>query len=495
MDYPNHLARFWLIGGGAGHGPAAQFWSLDWNLAATNVGVDRMVELLAGLAPPTAVAHTALIASVLLAPVGAAALNGALFRRASAWQAILPLAAWPATLLLGFLNFQLGLGLALAFAAADAAAGRRSPAAAVALRIVFTAVLIQVHVIDLVFYAALVAAMGFGMERPELRAWRTWCARLGHAAGAAAWCAAPLAAYLAFASALPAVGGPEAMRFGALAAKLRALAAPLIGYAVLPDLALALCAGLLVAGLLRRGRLQAHAGLMVAAGGFLTLAILAPDEVGDSSWLDARFAVMSLLCLLTGLSLAPGTPAREARAALLAALALVSARTLGVAWSWARMEPDLAAAEQVIADLPQGARVLPLAHKPTIAQRLTAPVGRYLFGVGDATFVHYGLRATPLRQAFVPTLFALKGKQPIEVRPRWAACSAPDGGHLASVNALGRGRGPKDPPYLNRWRACFDYILVLNADLPDAAGPFRPPPGVSLVADRGFAQLWRIAPR
>jgi hypothetical protein len=176
-------------------------------------------------------------------------------------------------------------------------------------------------------------------------------------------------------------------------------------------------------------------------------------------------------------------------------LALISARTTGVAWSWARMEPQLAATERVIADLPEGARVLPLQHRPTASVRLHAPAGRYLFNLGNATFSHYPLLAVPLRQAFVPTIFALRGKQPIEIRPAWTACSAPDGGRLVSVNGLGRHPGPKDPAYMNRWRSCFDFILVLNADLPDAGGPFVPPPGVSLVADRGFAQLWRISPR
>jgi hypothetical protein len=138
---------------------------------------------------------------------------------------------------------------------------------------------------------------------------------------------------------------------------------------------------------------------------------------------------------------------------------------------------------------------LPLQHRPTASARLHAPAGRYLFNLGDATFSHYPLLAVPLRQAFVPTIFALRGKQPIQIRPAWAACSAPNGGRLASVDALGRRPAPKDPAYLNRWRSCFDFILVLNADLPDAGGPFVPPPGVSLVADRGFAQLWRISPR
>jgi len=102
---------------------------------------------------------------------------------------------------------------------------------------------------------------------------------------------------------------------------------------------------------------------------------------------------------------------------------------------------------------------------PWVIDRLTSAEAAAVFADDAiAPFTHFALLATPLKQAFVPTLFALKGKQPIAVRPRWTACSAPDGGRLASVNGLARRPGPRDPAYLERWRSCFDFILVLNAD-------------------------------
>jgi hypothetical protein len=70
-----------------------------------------------------------------------------------------------------------------------------------------------------------------------------------------------------------------------------------------------------------------------------------------------------------------------------------------------------------------------------------------------------------------------------------------NGGPLASISALGRPWRKGDPVYLRDWRSGFDDVLVLNADLPDASGPFRAPPGVSLVNDTGFAQLWKIRTR
>src|SRR5437762_2357798 len=42
-DYPNHLARYWLIAGGLSDPALAHFYQVDWANAVTNVGVDRVI--------------------------------------------------------------------------------------------------------------------------------------------------------------------------------------------------------------------------------------------------------------------------------------------------------------------------------------------------------------------------------------------------------------------------------------------------------------------
>ncbi len=47
-------------------------------------------------------------------------------------------------------------------------------------------------------------------------------------------------------------------------------------------------------------------------------------------------------------------------------------------------------------------------------------------------------------------------------------------------------------PYVADWRQRFDFVLVVNADLPDRyVGPALPD-GLTLVADTGFATLHAI---
>ena len=68
--------------------------------------------------------------------------------------------------------------------------------------------------------------------------------------------------------------------------------------------------------------------------------------------------------------------------------------------------------------------------------------------------------------------------------------SPPSVNALADPAVLARSVGRA--PYLRAWRERFDFALVLNADMRDDNGPFTPPAGVELVADEGFARLYRI---
>jgi hypothetical protein len=108
--------------------------------------------------------------------------------------------------------------------------------------------------------------------------------------------------------------------------------------------------------------------------------------------------------------------------------------------------------------------------------------------------------AIPWRHAaFVPTLFAARGKQPILVRPLWAPWAMPDGSSLPSIHALSDPAILADAlgfaPYMREWRTRYDFVLVLNADVPDKNGAFLPPPGLERLSDTGFAQVYRIERR
>ncbi|HWA62707.1 MAG TPA: hypothetical protein VG939_15105 [Caulobacteraceae bacterium] len=530
-DYPNHLARFWLIAGGVTQPPMPRFFAIDWSRVSTNMGLDLMVLALSKVASGFTLARAAMVLAALAPPLGALALNLRLWRRFDPWQALLPLAAWSTTFLMGFLNFQIGLGLALAFAALDPMFLRGPKAlepspvrsnrpdrdkkarffeferlliaqpvptlaggALALVRVPLGLVLAANHLFALLFYAVLLAGLAFGREGALPPRWPALFPRLRRAALAGAWCLIPLAMVVLWGRALPGsqVGGFAEFHYDSVAGVLTALVSPLVTYNVPLELVIAILLGAFVTLLARRGLIEAHTGLLVAAIGLEVLSLLTPNYAAGTGWVARRMPIMALLAAASAVRLTPAGAARAGFAFSAAALAMVAGRTGWVAWNWTAMQPNIAAVEQVLAEVPAGAAVLPAQHKPSGWSRFIAPPGRYIFSVDDPTFRHYAALATPLRRAFVPNLFSSLGKQPLQILGDWDPLVEHDGADLASVSSLNQPPTKKSPRYLAGWRSRFDYLLVLNADLPDAHGPFRPPPGVTLVADRGFAQLWKI---
>jgi hypothetical protein len=511
-DYPNHFARIWLLAGGAETAPVSDFYAVDWTGASTNIGLDLATAALGSVLPAEVLAPMFLIAALVLPPLGAAALNRALFGGWHWWQVGFAALAWSATLLAGFLNFQIGLGLALLAAAADPALARLGPARAFAVRAALAAVLLLVHIFALLFYAGLLAGLAAGPRWRGIVGSRRDLARsAGRAAGTIAAAALPAAALLLLAQALPgahpgAGAGHESAPFSVWE-KAGLLLSSVRNYRRGLDLALVALLAAPALWAAATGRLRGHAGLLLTAAGFVALLFASPGRLAGTVWIEERFPVMAALTLAAALRPDP-VPSRRAMAVLAVALLAVSAtRTALVAQVWRERQADVAALERALARLPVGARLLPMEHTPAGGVK-EAPRGRFLFSGGDlwrnprawGTYWHYPTLAVPWRRAFVPTLFAMRGKQPVRALPPWDALMVPDGIPV-SVGALRADDPTKDERlrgfsvhHLARWRESFEYVLVLNADMPDGAGPARPVPGLELVADEGFAQLHRIVP-
>jgi hypothetical protein len=499
-DYPNHLARYWLIAGGAKDPALSVFYRIDWANAVTNVGADRMVSLLAPWFSALTIGHAAIIVAAIAPPLGVLTLNLAVFRRLNPWQAMFPLAAWSTTLLMGFVNFQLGLALALLFASIDELIPRRRWLTAGLARIPLGVVLMIDHPFGLIFYAILVAGLAMGAAPISPIDVRALGARLRRAALAASWCVIPIAIVTLWGHhALPGaqhaptdVANP--IRYLAYPGKFATLLSPLASYNIAQELVLAMTLAGLFTWLNRRRAFVVHGGLMLASAGLVFLSVAAPSHAAGASWIDRRFPIMALMCAFGALQARADLSRRVSVSIGATTFALTVLQSAWVAWNWRAMSQDMNAAIAVLQDVPAGARLLPMQHDPSLSLKWRAPAGRYMFGVGDATFRHYDSLAAPLRHAFSPKLFAAKGIQPLRILGDWDRLVEHSGGDLASVSALSRPPLVGEPAYVPGWRTRFDYVLVLNADMPDASGPFRPPAELTLVSSNRFAQLWRIAP-
>ncbi len=493
LDYPNHVARIWLLSGGLDQGPMAAFYELDW-AALTNIGIDLLAWGPGRFISAEMQGGIYLWLGAALPVLGAALLHRRIFGGWSWWQLGFGIFAWNLTLLAGFLNFNIGVGLALLAAAAEPWLARRPPWLGFALRLGLGFGLGVMHAFALFLYAAILGGLALG---PVARGWFTW-PRLRQVLWAVAPAVAAVALLLLLAPALPGahetLGPPRSPWRDSLdlladpARKLRNGLAGIQTWRLKPDLAALLVLLVPLGWAASRGWLRWHAGLFVTVAGLALLFLAFPDFAIGTGWLDRRFALMAFILALVALR--PALPSRFAPALAAAMVLMVSARTAWVGWVTWQRAGDVAAVERALEPVPAGALVLPLDHAPIAGQ---VPLGR-VFMDGYPTYYHLAALAVMRRQAFVPTLFTARGKQPLGVRPAWLSLSVPEG-PLASVNAL---EHPDDlpwlrntAPYLQQWQR-FDYALVLNADMPDLYGPITLPPAFELLRDEGFAQLFRI---
>ena len=161
LDYPNHLARYWLIAGGASVPPTSSMFAIDWRHASTNVGGDLIVALLVAIVPYWLAGKLLLVGAFAGPPAAAAWPNKILFGRWTWWSLSFLLLAWTTTSVIGFVNYQLSLAAALLFACLDTRIPW-SPVPKFVARAVFAAVSLIIHPFGLVFCILLLVALSIG---------------------------------------------------------------------------------------------------------------------------------------------------------------------------------------------------------------------------------------------------------------------------------------------------------------------------------------------
>ncbi|MBP0465274.1 hypothetical protein J5Y09_15215 [Roseomonas sp. PWR1] len=496
LDYPNHLARLWLLAGGLERPALAAFYEADWRNAFTNGGMDTLVVLLAPLLGGAEPAMRLMLAlALVLPPLGAAALNRALFGGWRAWQVGFAVLAFNGILLAGFLSFMIGLGLALLAAAAEPALVRRAWLPRLVVRAAFGVLLIWMHALGLAFYLALLVGLAIG---PSMRAALAGPRAIAAAAGRAALAVASAALPAFLMLHLSGTPGPwdgaaeddtllRPWSGYAFFEKVRALTTAFGTYEVPVDLAMLLAVLAVARWALAKDRLRVHGGLLAAAGGLLVLAIIMPNTLGGTGWMDRRFPIMALLTFLA--AMLPRVPAGRHLAVAAGLLLIVALRAAWMGWVWDARQADIAAVERAIAPMPPGAALLVAYEFP--GDRFASPVGRYFPRGQMPTYEHLGALAVTRREAFVPTLFALRGRHVLRVLPPWDELALANGLGVA-VTQLDDATAGDARPYLRDWRRRFDYLLVLDGDHPGGGVRAAPTQGLARVAMEGFARLYRI---
>ncbi|KAA1178126.1 hypothetical protein FP026_23300 [Rhizobium tropici] len=491
LDYPNHYARMWLLAGGIDTPPFHEIYALDWNRTFTNVGIDLAAYWLGPLIGVSLLARSLLFLAIVLPPLGAIALHRRLHGGGYYWQIGILYFAWCATLIGGFINFQIGLGMALLFASADHALQSRNPAVVFAWRLIAGLLLTVMHIFSLGFYMALVCGLEFSPTTAALRSPGAFLRLCGRLLIAMLACTLPAICLFFYQPVLPdGGGGLDASWNDSVVLILANLMSALWSYALLADMLLLIPLILVCTYAVRTRRLTIHAGMAIAAAGLLLLSCVAPRHMLGTGWISWRFPIMAALAAMVMICPLPRLPRRQALIVMLVLSTVVLGRTAWIGFNWWQGDADAAAVRTVLAAVPEGAAILPVMRQPNehgVADH------RY-FAWNQDTIRHLPTLAVPDAHAFVPTVFTAKGKQPLTVLPPWSGIAVPEG-NLFSMGLLDC---PDEiravsgiAPYLNDWRRHFDFILLVNADVEDRFGG-AVPQGVSLVTETPFAKLYVI---
>ena len=464
LDYPNHMARMYVLAFGQSDPILSQMYAPHWSIIP-NLALDLLIPPLLHAGVPLDIAGRGAIALAILLPVlGCVALHRAVFGVRAYWPLLSGMAAYNVALRLGLLNFLIAVGLALLVTAGWIAWRDRRPAAAVAVTVAGALAVFLCHIMGV---ALLMLLLGCH------EAWAVWRGRRTHGvlgrtvlwrgAALAAVFAAPCLLFLRAQVSQTSTGTQWQSfdfkligAFGAFIADRGAL-----------DLAVGLaCYGSVYVCL--RERRGGFAGGMAAVAAVLALGYaIAPLYFKGSGFFSTRFAVMFGFVVFAGFHPRDLPP----RLAVLAAATfgvLFCVRMIDISVAWRAHGQDLTEIRETVASVPPGSRVLlsVVTYREAPNYWAQAPTARWI----PFTFqsdLHEAALLVNERHAFYPPLFTNPDQQPLIVLPPYRALATPAARAGALLCAGGR------PRPIGRFTVPGSCRLAHPVRLPAVAGRRR----------------------
>ena len=440
VDYPNHLARMYLLAN-LDHAPVLQqFYQLAWR-PVPDLAMDALVPPLLHLMPLEWAGKLFLVAIYALLTSGVAVLHRALFGRWSAWPCLAFLLVYNRLLLWGFLNCLFGFGLALWAFAAWAAWRERSPAWRLGCGVALALAVYFAHLMAFGVYGALVlsyeAALLWRDKTPPLAAMRALLV-----AGLPFLPPLVLSAviFMPFQGATPMA--TLGIQFARPWRRLDLLFSVFDAYSRPADVA---CFAVAVIGLglaYWRRWVRLAPGMAAALAVLTVLYVLMPSTMFGANGADRRLPLAMALLLIGGSTWQ--APSRSLQRIFFGAAAAMLVLRLGmVAFSWQ-------ASGRVYAEILPGLDALPAGSCLAVAH----PVEEV--HVEATPLLHLPVLAIARREAFVPSLFTYASQQPVAFTPEYRQLA-----DYLSADVLWShfvtGDGPLDGPDAQALAQC-DYI-------------------------------------
>lgn len=436
VDYPNHLARAYILH----FYESVPAYRAEYRVALEplpNLALDLIVPFTLGVFGLLTAGKIFLVLTVLVFVAGCHRLGRAI-QGTPTWLAVpCCFLVYNSTFLYGFVNYVFGIGLFCVTLSywlewrRELTAGRF---------LLLTLLVVCSYLAHLSAYSFLGAAF------VTVAAWDYFAHKepLRKVVPALAPLVFPAALFVIF---MRGSGRTGQVEWNTLAGKAVGLLSPVLTYNYALDVCLLAALALASLALARAaGSLRVAWPTFTAGAAFLLLYFLSPKVLFTSSGADARFILPCvLLCVL---SLGVALRGRAGKVLLLAILCVACVR-LGAIWkTWAGLDARIAAeAARLGGALPEGARIYPVLVLPPERQREKL----------ERSFTHLPHYATVSRHAFVPTLFALEGQQPLRFRerPRFAEAASYSSEEWRQLST--------------RWLSYlddYDYLWAYGADEP-----------------------------
>jgi hypothetical protein len=491
LDYPNHLAREFVLAFGAADPVLSKIYAANWHIIP-NLAIDLITPPLLHLLPLHVAGRMVLALSLLLPVAGIIVYSRARFGAWSYWSLGGCLVAYNSLFLLGFMNCLISVGLALLVAAGWIRYRNVRPGATLFATCLGGIAVFLCHIYGLLVLAVLLASIeseaclkSNGFSRAAFRK----IVSRGAAVGAVFVVPAILYSLSPFES------DTSEVIYQPVLYKLVITFDGFLNYIPILNILFGLIVFSFAVYSLTTGHGRMPLSTKISIVIFLISYVLCPFAAKGGAWADARFPVVATFMLFAGFVPAQ-LPKRTAFLAGILGIVMLGAQVASIAVIWSAHNEDIAELRNTISVVEPGSKVLVasvgIKDNPDYWQHNRT--GRRM--AISRTDLHLPALLVMERRAFWPLLFSSPSQQPITVLPPYSSISRtsgvlPDYHLLLASNRLSQKQVTPYLPYLPDWPAKFDYVLLLNAGGAPDLDTFMPN-RLELLRRSDMAALFRI---
>jgi hypothetical protein len=489
-DYPNHLARMWVLAHGREIPELASNYVAHWR-AIPNLAMDLIVPPLAQIMPIEIAGRFFLALTILGLVGGTVTLHRVLHGRTDFWPLCSLLFVYNSAFFFGLLNFLFGTA-AFMLAFSGWIASRNWP---LILRLLTFAVaaslLYLLHLFAFGLYGLSVMSYELGRRIQGGR----WSVK-----SAVSWCVISLQFFPAALLWLVSLSdlGPTYTAYGGMGAKVLALTAPFsFGHLVALDLEFAIFSGFFLLYGMRSGFLRIVPQMRLPLAALGSAAVFMPHWLSGSWGADIRLPVALAFLIIASTRLETSKRLPIHVFALIAGL-LLAARVWAVSEAWHDYDRQVAEFRAASSVIEKGARLLVVRQTLPETYRMIPGMPTALALRADQVYDHVAALAVIDRSVFIPYLYS--GWTSIAPTPRNAGLFQTSGIPITPealadpstmIEAEPSNRKPNglgEFPYWGNWPNHFDYVLWIDF----GERPQQLPENLEAIASGSFFRIYRV---